>query len=211
MTPTALRSDLQLVADMIHEGTRVLDIACGEGELLQYLSLKKGVDGRGIELSQKGVNACVERGLSVIQGDADSDLSDYPNGSFDYVILSQSLQVMRYPNVVLAEMLRIGRQGVVSFPNFAHWRNRWNLLCRGRMPVSRTLPLPWYDTPNIHFCTIQDFVELCNYMEVQIERVIAVDYFGRSNWMSHNVRIGNFFGEQAIFLLSRAKTKVFCD
>jgi methionine biosynthesis protein MetW len=198
-----LRPDLQVVADMIEPGSRVLDLACGEGELLSYLSQEKQVDGRGMELSQDGVNACVARGLSVIQGDADLDLIDYPNDAFDYVILSQSLQVLRFPRQVLIEMLRIGRKAVVSFPNFGHWRIRWQLLSNGRMPVTRTLSQAWYDTPNIHFCTILDFVDLCHDLGVSIERGITVDHSGRISGVARYSRLANLWGEQGVFLLGR--------
>jgi len=201
-----LRPDLQLVADMVDPGARVLDIGCADGALLQYLGQFKDVDGRGMELSQAGVNACVAQGLPVIQGDADRDLADYPDDAFDYVILSQSLQVMRYPREVLAQMLRIGHKAVVSFPNFGHWRVRWHLLARGRMPVTPALPQSWYNTPNIHICTISDFVDLCAEMKVRIERGIAVDHAGRMGAVGRARRLANLLGEQGVFLLSRAGT-----
>ncbi len=155
------RVDLVLVADMVERGAKVLDVGCGDGELLRLLAETRGVDGRGIELSREGVNECVAKGLAVIQGDADTDLADYPDDAFDYVILSQTLQATRHPRVVLEHMLRIGRQAIVSFPNFGHWRMRLQLLLFGHMPRTDNLPDTWYDTPNIHFCTIKDFVQLC--------------------------------------------------
>ena len=141
-------------------GARVLDVGCGDGALLQLLAQKKGVDGRGVELSQRGVNECVAKGLSVIQGDADTDLSDYPDDGFDYVILSQTLQATRRPRAALANMLRIGRRAIISFPNFGYWRVRAQLAFGGRMPVTGRLDYHWHDTPNIHLCTIRDFVEI---------------------------------------------------
>jgi len=198
-----LRPDMQLVADMVEPGARVLDIGCEDGALLRYLVSFKEVDGRGMELSQAGVNACVAQGLSVIQGDADFDLADYPDDAFDYVLLSQSLQVMRYPCEVLTQMLRIGRKAVVSFPNFGHWRVRWHLLAKGRMPVTPALPMSWYNTPNIHICTISDFVDLCADMGVVIERGIAVDHSGRMGAVGRARRLANLLGEQGVFLLRR--------
>mgnify|MGYP003347236359 FL=1 len=145
------RVDLHHLAEMVAEGSRVLDVGCGDGTLLRLLAEKRGADARGIELSQKGVNECVAKGLSVIQGDADSDLIFYPDQSFDYVILSQTLQAMNRPREVVEHMLRIGRYAIVSFPNFGHWRIRFQLLFSGRMPVTKNLSYSWYETPNIHF------------------------------------------------------------
>ena len=150
------RVDLVLVAEMVERGAKVLDVGCGDGELLRLLSETRDVDGRGIELSREGVNECVAKGLAVIQGDADTDLGNYPDDAFDYVILSQTLQATRHPRIVLEHMLRIGRHAIVSFPNFGHWSHRWQIL-KGRMPVSRELPYQWYDTPNIHLFTVADF------------------------------------------------------
>jgi methionine biosynthesis protein MetW len=149
-TPGDARVDLVLMAEMIDRGARVLDVGCGDGELLRLLGESRDVDGRGIELSREGVNECVAKGLAVIQGDADTDLADYPDDAFDYVILSQTLQATRHPRVVLEHMLRIGRRAVVSFPNFGHWQVRLQLLFAGHMPQTDILPYSWYDTPNIH-------------------------------------------------------------
>ncbi len=197
-----IRVDLQLIADMVNPGTRVLDVGCGDGALLDYLGHFKQVDGRGIELSQAGVNACVASGLSVIQGDADTDLSDYPSNAFDYVILSQTLQATRDPRRVLEQLVRIGRRAIVSFPNFGHWRVRWNLGWTGRMPETDALPDRWYDTPNIHLCTIRDFVALCADLDVEIEKALAIDDKGQAisvlgHWLA------NLLGEQGMFLLRR--------
>jgi methionine biosynthesis protein MetW len=199
---TTARVDLLLVASMVEANSRVLDVGCGDGALLRLLAAEKGVDARGIELSQRGVNDCVAQGLSVIQGDADTDLAAYPDDSFDYVILSQTLQATRRPRHVLEDMLRIGRRAIVSFPNFGHWRIRAQIAFGGHMPVTRNLSLPWYETPNIHFCTIQDFTELVQTIGARIERGVALDRFGKplaygAPW------IWNLFGEQGVFLLTR--------
>ena len=161
MTPVPLRPDLAAVAAAVPAGARVLDIGCGDGQLLAWLRDTKGVEGRGIELDASGVAAAVGRGLAVVQGDADTDLADYPDAAFDVVILSNTLQAMQRPAEVLAQLVRIGRSAIVSFPNFGHWRVRLGLALSGRMPVTRSLPVSWHETPNIHFCTIADFEALC--------------------------------------------------
>src|SRR6201991_1421745 len=173
--PGGARVDLVLVAAMVEHGAKVLDVGCGDGELLRLLGETRGVDGRGIEISREGVNEGVAKGLAVIQGDADTDLSDYPNDAFDYVILSQTLQATRQPHVVLEHMLRIGRHAVVSFPNFGHWSIRLQLLLGGQMPRTANLPDTWYETPNIHFCTIKDFRELCLVAGAKMNRAVALD------------------------------------
>ena len=176
--PIQSRIDLVRVAEMVEPRARVLDVGCGDGTLLRLLAETRDVDGRGIEISQRGVNDCVAKGLSVIQGDADADLADYPDDAFDYVILSQTLQATRQPRVVMEHMLRIGRRAIVSFPNFGHWRIRAQIAFRGRMPVTKNLSHAWYDTPNIHFCTIRDFVVLTRQIDARIETSIALDSFG---------------------------------
>ena len=199
----SIRVDLQLIADMIEPATRVLDVGCGNGDLLDYLATFKQVDGRGMEISTAGVNACVSSGLSVIQGDADRDLKDYPDDAFDYVVLSQTLQAMYAPKTVLDHLTRIGRRAIVSFPNFAFWRMRWYLMGRGRMPVNKTLPYQWYETPNIHFCTIKDFQELSREMHITVERSIFLDHKGRARRIGSTSFAANLLGEQAVFLLSK--------
>jgi methionine biosynthesis protein MetW len=200
-----LRRDLRLIADMIEEGARVLDIGCGDGALLAYLTRYKHVDGRGMELSQAGVNAAVGYGLSVIQGDADRDLAAYPTGAFDVVVLSQTLQATRRPRWVVEALVRIGRRAIVSFPNFGFWRIRLQLLRRGRMPVSPLLPYPWYDTPNIHLCTIRDFVALCDEIGVEIERSVTLDRQGRPYSLNPRGGLANLLAAQGVFVLSGAR------
>jgi methionine biosynthesis protein MetW len=197
-----LRRDLRLIAEMIEPGARVLDIGCGDGALLAYLSQHKGVDGRGMELSQSGVNACVGHGLSVIQGDADRDLEAYPAGAFDVVVLSQTLQATRQPRRVLEALVRIGRRAIVSFPNFGFWRIRLNLLTRGRMPMSPLLTHPWYETPNIHLCTIRDFAALCDELGVTVERSVTLDRHGRPYSLDPHGSLANLLAEQGVFVLS---------
>ena len=201
--PKGIRVDLQLIADMIEPGTRVLDAGCGNGMLLDYLWRNKNVDARGIEISTQGVQACVSAGLSVVQGDVETDLKDYPNDAFDYVILSQTLQAMHEPREVLEQMMRIGKRAVVSLPNFAYWRLRLYLMFKGRMPMSESLPYEWYNTPNIHFCTIRDFVALTKEMNLTIEQSLFLDEEGSSKTIGNSVAMANWFGEQGVFLLRK--------
>jgi methionine biosynthesis protein MetW len=197
-----LRRDLRLIAEMIQPESRVLDIGCGDGSLLAYLAREKGVDARGMELSQSGVNACVRHGLSVIQGDADHDLDAFPAGAFDVAVLSQTLQATRHPRHVVEELVRIGKRAIVSFPNFGFWRIRLGLLWRGRMPVSELLNNSWYDTPNIHLCTIRDFVVLCDELGTKIERSITLDRHGRPFSLDPRGGLANLLAEQGVFVLS---------
>ena len=199
----SIRVALQLIADMINPHSRGLDVGCGDGTLLDYLVNSRHVDGRGIELSSEGVKASISAGLSVIQGDADTDLKDYPDDAFDYVVLSQTLQAMVQPKVVLSNLLRISHRAIVSFPNFAHWRARLSLGFLGRMPVSTTLPHEWYETPNIHLCTIRDFVALCWQLDITIEAQKILDARGRVRHVGNGLFLANLFGEQAVFLLRK--------
>ena len=193
-----LRPDLAAVADAVPRGARVLDIGCGDGELLAYLRDTRNVEGRGIDVSGANVAACMARGLSVVQGDADTDLGDYPDGAFDMAILSDTLQAVRSPGAVLNELLRIARRAVVSFPNFGHWRVRQSLLFGGRMPVTPTLPVSWHETANIHLCTIDDFRALAESFRLRIE---SATYLSRGRQRSG--ALANLTAEQAVFVLSR--------
>lgn len=195
MTP--LRADLAVIADHVALGARVLDVGCGDGALMAALREQKGVDARGLEIDPGNVATAVARGLSVIQGDADIDLAAYPDASFDYAILSQTLQTCRAPDKVLAELLRIGRRAFVSFPNFAHWRVRASLLWGGRMPVTKLLPQQWFDTPNIHHVTVDDFRAFLRERGVRIE-----DAWFLSRGRPTSSAAANFRAEHAVFLLS---------
>ena len=198
-----VRVDLELIARLIKPGSRVLDVGCGDGSLLEMLERRREIDARGMELSQVGVNECVARGLSVVQGDADRDLIHYPDGAFDYAILSQTIQATQNPKLVLSELLRIGRRAVVSFPNFGYWAVRLSLLAKGRMPVTKSLSYSWYDTPNIHFCTIEDFVDLADEIGAEVETAIALNAHGRRMGMKLPWAMWNLFGSQAVFVLKR--------
>ncbi len=199
------RVDHLLIAEMVAAGSRVLDVGCGDGALLQLLSDTKNVDGRGIEVSRDRVNACVARGLSVIQGDADRDLDDYPDGAFDYAILSLTIQATRQPKPVLEQLLRSGRRAIVSFPNFGHWQVRAQLLFTGRMPVTENLPDAWYVSPNAHLCTIKDFANLCRVIDARVERSVAFNAWGRrlGTWVP--LTMPNLLGEKAVFMLTRSQ------
>lgn len=195
---TALRPDLAIIAREVRANTRVLDVGCGDGALMAALRDEKQVDARGMELDPANVAQCVARGLSVIQGDANADLADYPEGAFDYAILSQTLQTTMRPDLVVEQLLRIGRKAFVSFPNFAHWRVRLSLLWGGRMPVTRLLPVAWYETPNIHHVTIDDFRALLKDRGVTVEGA----WFLSGDKLT-SAAAANFRAEHAVFLLSR--------
>ncbi len=197
------RIDFALIAEMVAPGARVLDIGCGDGALLELLKTGKNCQGRGLEISQTGVNKSVARGLSVIQGDADTDLAEYPASAFDYVILSQTLQATHRPLEVLDHMMRIGEKAIVSFPNFGHWRMRAQLVLKGRMPNTETLSYPWHSTPNIHLCTVRDFEELVAAQSYRIEREVMVSVEGKARDVPTGTRTANLFADQAIFLLTR--------
>ncbi len=194
----ALRADLAIIADHVAPGSRVLDVGCGDGALMLALRDHKSVDARGIEIDGTDVTAALARGLSVVQGDADTDLTDYPDASFDYAILSQTLQTTRRPDLVVDQLLRIGTRAFVSFPNFAQWRIRFSLMYGGRMPVTRQLPARWYDTPNIHHVTIDDFRSFIAARHVTIEG----QWFLRGDKTTTGAA-ANLLAEHAVFLLHR--------
>jgi methionine biosynthesis protein MetW len=198
------RVDHLLIAGMVSAGARVLDVGCGDGDLLALLAETRQVDGRGIEKNRAEVSECVARGLSVIHGDADIDLAFYPDKSFDYVILSLTIQATKGPRAVLENLLRIGKRAIVSFPNFAHWRPRLQFTLTGRMPVTDSLPYSWYDTPNIHLCSIRDFLDLCRDVGADVERLIVLDHAGRPVPGRVPTFLQNIVGTQAVLLLTRA-------
>jgi methionine biosynthesis protein MetW len=203
LVPPRIRVDLQQVADLIPAGSRVLDVGCGDGTLLAYLAAFKHIDGRGMELSMARVRAAVSQGLPVIQGNLETDLKDYPTGAFDYAVLSQTLQATHNPRAVVEELLRIGKRAIVSFPNFGHWRVRLSVMFGGRMPVTPTLAESWFDTPNIHLCTILDFVDLCRTAGIKIEASFALDAMGQRLGFTATGRRANLLSEQALFVLTR--------
>lgn len=200
---TRVREDFREILRLVRPGSRVLDVGCGGGELLELLTHEKDIDGRGVEISPQGVSACLARGLAVMQGDADRDLEQFPTGAFDYAILSQTLQATRNPRQVLGELMRIADRAVVSFPNFGHWRVRWSLLSRGRMPETRSLPEPWWSTPNIHLCTLADFNALVEDLDLRIEASAALAEGKPARPMDPSRAIENWRAEAALFLLGR--------
>ena len=200
---TTARVDHRLIAEMVAPNSRVLDVGCGDGELLQLLVDGRQVDGRGMEIARERVNACVAKGLSVIQGNADIDLDDYPDDAFDYAILSLTIQATLQPKRVLENLLRIGRRAIVSFPNFGHWEVRSQLLFKGRMPRTSNLPDQWYNTPNAHLCTIKDFADLAREVNAKVERSAVFNWSGRQLSQRSPLSLQNLFGEKAVFLIRR--------
>jgi methionine biosynthesis protein MetW len=200
---SSVREDFREILRLVRPAARVLDVGCGEGELLELLTREKRVDGQGLEISQGGVSTCLAKGLAVVQGDGDRDLDYFPTKSFDYAVLSKTLQQMREPAHVLSELLRIADQAVVSLPNFGHWRVRWALLVDGRMPETRALPEPWWSTPNIHLCTLRDFTELCRELDLRIDACSALSGGKPARPIDPQQTIENWRSESALFLLSR--------
>ena len=203
---TAAHQGYREILRLVRPGARVLDVGCGEGELLELLRTEKDVDARGIEISAAGVAACLAKGLSVMQGDADRDLAEFPAQAFDYAILSQTLQQVREPRKVLSDLLRLADRAIVSFPNFGHWRVRLQLITTGRMPTTEALPEPWWETANIHLCTLRDFTTLCTDLDLTIEAAAALSDNQPARAIDPRKALENWRAESALFLLSRRGT-----
>ena len=204
---SALREDFKEILRLVRPNTRVLDVGCGEGDLLELLTREKGVDGQGLEISPSGVAACLAKGIAAVQGDGDRDLDHFPTQAFDYAILSKTLQQMREPRHVLIELMRIADRALVSVPNFGHWRMRWALLTQGRMPETKALPDPWWSTPNIHLCTLRDFTTLCAELGLRIEACAAVSPDQPARSIDPARPVENWRAETALFLLTRERPR----
>jgi methionine biosynthesis protein MetW len=198
-----MKSEYKIIADIITENTRVLDVGCDDGSLMEFLKKDKNVDIRGIEISKEKVQMCISKGLTVLEGDAEFDLKQFPDNSFDYVVLGQTLQAFINPEIVIKELLRVGKKAIVTIPNFGHWKVRLNLLIKGRMPVTKTLPNDWYNTPNIHMCTIKDFFKFSETLNFKIFKSFALMNKNVSTINSLNLPFKNLFCELGIFLIEK--------
>ena len=197
-----MKNEFKIISDLLPKNCRVLDVGCGDGTLMQHLSSEKNIDVRGLELEEDNVKICISKGLSVIEGDAETELDQFPDKSFDYVILSQTLQAFYSPVNVLEHLLRIGKSSIVSIPNFGYWKVRSSLLFFGRMPKTKSIPYKWYDTPNLHMCTIKDFYELCIDKKINMKKIVGVNNNKTSLIQNNNIKLKNFFSEIGIFLIS---------
>lgn len=197
----APRIDHQIVEAWIPTGSRILDLGCGDGSLLKLLKEKKSVSGYGLDINPENIQQCIEKGVNIIEQNLDDGLSNFDDQSFDTVIMSQAIQTMQYPDKVLLEMLRVGKESIITFPNFGHWKARTHLLLNGRMPVSDLLPYAWYNTPNIHFCTIRDFEALCHTLNIRILKREVVNRNKAENVLQQFAP--NFFGETAIYRVTQ--------
>ena len=198
-----MKSEYKIIADIITDNTRVLDVGCDDGSLMEFLKKDKNLDIRGIEISKEKVQTCISKGLTVIEGDAEFDLKQFPDNSFDYVVLGQTLQAFINPEAVIKELLRVGNKAIVTIPNFGHWKVRLNLLIQGTMPVTKTLPNQWYNTPNIHMCTIKDFFKFSETMNFKIFKSFALMNKSISTINSSNLSFKNLFCELGIFLIEK--------
>ena len=198
-----MKAEYKIILELLEENSRILDVGCDDGTLMQFLKKNKKVDIRGIEISKKKVQTCVAKGLTVLEGNAELDLKQFPDRSFDYVILGQTLQAFVNPQAVIKELLRIGKKAIVTIPNFGHWKVRLNLLTKGTMPVTKTLPNNWYNTPNIHMCTIRDFVEFSKIIDFKIFKSLALTNKSISKINNLNLFFKNLFAELGIFLIEK--------
>jgi methionine biosynthesis protein MetW len=196
-----MKKEFKVIADLLPDNIRVLDVGCGDGSLMNFLAEKKNIEVRGLELEKQNVQKCIYKGLPVIQGDAETELYQFPDQSFDYVVLSQTLQAFYNPDKVLKELLRIGKSVIVSIPNFGYWKVRTSLLFFGKMPMTKTLPNSWYNTPNLHMCSIKDLFNYCDDQNIQIKKVIGVNEDKISLIKKSNLEIKNFFSKLGIFLI----------
>jgi len=196
-----MKKEFKVIADLLPNNTRVLDVGCGDGSLMDFLQKEKNIEVRGLELNKDNVQKCINKGLPVIQGDAETELHQFPEQSFDYVVLSQTLQAFYDPDKVLKELLRIGKSVIVSIPNFGYWKIRTKLLISGKMPVTKTLPNTWYNTPNLHMCSIKDLFSFCDEKNIEIKKVIGVNEDKISLIKKSNLEIKNFFSKVGIFLI----------
>ena len=197
-----MKIEFKIIADLLPNGSRVLDIGCGDGTLMKLLSNEKNIDVRGLELNEENVESCISKGLSVIEGNAETELGQFPDKSFDFVILSQTLQAFYSPVTVLDHLLRIGKASIVSIPNFGYWQVRASLLLNGKMPETTSLPYKWFDTPNLHMCTIKDFYELCQNRNIKMKKIIGINSNKTSLINNNNILLKNLFSEVGIFLIS---------
>jgi len=196
-----MKKEFKVISELIEEKSRVLDVGCGDGDLMKFLNENKTVDIRGLEISKKSVQNCLSKGLTVIEGNAENDLSQFPNNSFDYVVLSQTLQAFLNTEKVINELLRIGKRAIVTIPNFGHWKMRFQLLTKGTMPVTEALPNEWHNTPNLHMCTIKDFYNFCEKRNIKIFKSLSLNKEKISVINSSNLAIKNFVSELGIFLI----------
>ena len=198
-----MKQEFKIISDFIEKNTRVLDVGCGDGTLMEYLKTNKEIDIRGIEISKKNSQKCVSKGLTVIEGDAEKDLTQFPDSSFDFVILSQTLQAFLNPEIVIRELLRVGKKAIVTVPNFGFWKVRLHLLIKGTMPITKNLPDEWYNTPNLHMCTIKDFYNFCHDREIKLDKALALHNEKTSPINEANLNIKNLSAELGIFLIER--------
>ena len=198
-----MKQEFKIIADLIESNTRVLDVGCGDGTLMEFLKNNKKLDIRGIEISKNNVQQCIGKGLTVIEGDAEKDLSQFPDGSFDFVILSQTLQAFLNPEKVITELLRVGKKAIVTIPNFGYWKVRLHLLIKGTMPITRTLPDEWYNTPNLHMCTIKDFFNFCENRKINLYKSIALQNLMSSKITNSNLSFKNLTAVLGIFLIEK--------